>query len=732
MKEMKFKKHRVIRIIIALMAIASMNAISVKASDYKVSTVSTDTVTTQTYERISGQNRYETAVMISRTGWVSSDFAVLSAGMDGNLVDALTAAPLAKLKNAPLLLTQGTSLNSQTEAELIRLGVRTVYVTSGTGVIQQPVLDKLRSMGLNVEPLGGKNRYETSVNIARQIGASAKVIIATGASNADALSIAPIAAAYQYPILLSEKDALPASVADYISSIRTNIADSYIIGGTGVLSDNVLYDMPVPQRLGGTDRYQTNRVISDHFYGYFNFDKTYLVNGENAHLVDALAAAPLIAMTSSPMIMTPKDMPDETINYITQHFATNMSVIGGEAVVPYSGVQEITEQIVYSKQTDTIGPTNGNSKIEYDNNVRMTEKEITLQNAKVNKSVYINGDNCQLNNVDVSGTIFLNPGQNNKVTLNNVTAENIVIITGSNDNSIDLNTVSCQKILLSNQQQVRLKLAGSCQIGSTLIHGDTIYELISGDTGSIQVIPDPNKEVVLNLNGEFTKTITVNGTATLRNTGAKIISNIDFYPLKSIDRVMLDGNFETVNQINKGIVQVLDNSVINKLNVQNDSEIYVSTNGIIKMLSNNSLKQVFASGGGVINGNRISVDREQLTSQPDTIPPNFMYGYPSVWVTNSTDLSIEFKITELGTVYYIVLGDNSAEPSVQQVIQGKYVNNTVIPDFAKGKITVNPDTQQIVRIDKLDPATAYDIYFVVEDMAGNVLDTVKKLDVETR
>ena len=51
----------------------------------------------QSFTRIAGQDRYETAAKIAEEGWTtSSDNAILAAGMDNNLVDALTAAPLAK------------------------------------------------------------------------------------------------------------------------------------------------------------------------------------------------------------------------------------------------------------------------------------------------------------------------------------------------------------------------------------------------------------------------------------------------------------------------------------------------------------------------------------------------------------------------------------------------------------------------------------------------------------
>ena len=192
---------------------------TVAASDAQ-SLSSVTSVSTQTFsaQRLFGADRFETAVKISQAGWNSSEYAVLSAGMDANLVDALTAAPLAKAKNAPILLTEGESLDPKTEAELKRLQVKTVYVTSGSGVIKSDVTAKLQSMGLTVKALGGTDRFETSINIAKELAAVktfTQLVATTAWTNADALSISAIAAAKGIPILLTDVNEIPASVSTW-------------------------------------------------------------------------------------------------------------------------------------------------------------------------------------------------------------------------------------------------------------------------------------------------------------------------------------------------------------------------------------------------------------------------------------------------------------------------------------------------------------------------------------
>ena len=69
-----------------------------------------------------GNNRYHTAALISQATYEQSDIAILAQGMD--FPDALAAGPLAKALNAPILLSRSDRLSPETEAELMRLGVK--------------------------------------------------------------------------------------------------------------------------------------------------------------------------------------------------------------------------------------------------------------------------------------------------------------------------------------------------------------------------------------------------------------------------------------------------------------------------------------------------------------------------------------------------------------------------------------------------------------------------------
>ena len=414
-----------------------------------------------TLQRLSGQDRYETAAKIAEQGWpTSSNYAILAAGMDDNLVDALTAAPLAKAMKAPILLTQGDSLNSFAQAELQRLGVNMVYVTSGTGVIQAAVTDQLSTMGITVIPLGGSDRYATAVNVAQTLASVAPIsqlVVATAYSNADALSVAGIAAAQGMPILLTDVDTLPTATSTYLNSL-SGITHSYVVGGTGVVSEAVKNALPNAQRAGGVDRFDTNRQILQQFASQLDYGQVYVTNGEDAHLVDALAVAPLAALTQSPVVMSDDQVPAQTLAYVKANLLPKTIIaLGGESVLPSAGLSALNSSLRYTNAGDTEGSTNPNKRAVLSDRVEVSGDNVTLQNAVVPYSIYVTGNNATLTNLQVTGAIFLDPGVSGVTNLNNVNATNIVVLSGA-ANGLHLNNVTVNSLI--NPANITISYSG--------------------------------------------------------------------------------------------------------------------------------------------------------------------------------------------------------------------------------------------------------------------------------
>ena len=158
-------------------------------------------------ERLIGNQRYQTAIEVSKSGWYKADNAIITSGFD--LVSALCSTPLAKLKNAPILLTDESKLHNDTKAELIRLGVKNVYLVEAGNRLSSKVQSDLKALGVNVHYIKGKDIYDMSLKVANEINkitSVTKVAIVNGETGlADATSISGPAAQNNMPIILTSK-----------------------------------------------------------------------------------------------------------------------------------------------------------------------------------------------------------------------------------------------------------------------------------------------------------------------------------------------------------------------------------------------------------------------------------------------------------------------------------------------------------------------------------------------
>lgn|GEM_PF-2954136 len=290
--------------------------------------------------RYYGEDRYATAAKVATEGWETSKVAVLASGKQANLVDALTAAPFAKSVDAPILLTDGAILPQATIDALKALKVEEVYTVSG--VIKKEALEKaFKENKLEItikDELGGKDRFETAVNIAGQLEDVEGIIVTTAYDYADALSVASIAAAKNMPILLAGQNGLADVETEYLEKIEDQVKEAYVLGGEKVVSDKVYQELPgkdgeSKKRIFGVDRFETNLKVLQTFAD-LKYDKVYVGNGYNDHLVDSLVVSALAAKTNSPIVLTNKELSKEAETFLLPKLGDNSIVaVGGTTVV---------------------------------------------------------------------------------------------------------------------------------------------------------------------------------------------------------------------------------------------------------------------------------------------------------------------------------------------------------------------------------------------------------------
>lgn len=296
--------------------------------------------------KLVGSNRYKTAIEVSKSGWVTSNVAVIANGYA--FADALVAAPLAANYDAPILLTETANLQADTKAELSRLGVKTVYVVGGAGAVSEAAIAEMSKAGINVIRLAGINRYETSVEVAKHLAKQqniTNVYVSNGYSPADALTVASKAAIDKSPIILVEQKLIPKEVSNWLTAQK--LKSAYVIGGQGVVSASVMESLNKltsedisNNRLGGADRYETNALVVGKF---FNKEQTNVYVTESIKLVDALVIAPLAAKTGSPVLITKESLASTQQTVVDSMTAKKVIEVGGE--VSKSAVKDLIDRL---------------------------------------------------------------------------------------------------------------------------------------------------------------------------------------------------------------------------------------------------------------------------------------------------------------------------------------------------------------------------------------------------
>ena len=253
--------------------------------------------------KLIGEDRYKTAIKVSNRGWSKSDNVVIV--NSSAIVDALSATPFAKMKNAPILLTGAENLNNETKKEKTRLGAKNVYVIGGTGVVSKNVVSELKAMNLNVDRISGDTRYTTALEVAKRLGNVSEIAVVNGVTGlADAVSIAPVAADRNMPIVLSSPNEGTKVFDEFIkvNSIKT----SYVIGGEAAISKDVAFKLPNANRLGGASRNETNAIILEKFYTNRDLNNIFVAKDgmkKVDDLIDALAVGVLASKEKSPVVI---------------------------------------------------------------------------------------------------------------------------------------------------------------------------------------------------------------------------------------------------------------------------------------------------------------------------------------------------------------------------------------------------------------------------------------------
>ncbi len=184
--------------------------------------------------RLQGQDRYETAAAIAQAVTTTAAKAFLASGL--SFPDALSISSYAASQGVPLLLTEQKSLPPATVAALTNMGVKSVTLIGGTGVIDPSVQSALERQNIKVDRLAGADRYLTNMAVLTTLTFNpTTVFVATGEGFPDALAGAVLAAKNQNPLVLVPAGSFAPATSGYLNTRRTTGASFTMLGGWGVI-----------------------------------------------------------------------------------------------------------------------------------------------------------------------------------------------------------------------------------------------------------------------------------------------------------------------------------------------------------------------------------------------------------------------------------------------------------------------------------------------------------------
>ena len=313
-------------------------------------------------DRLWGADRYETAAEIAEEYAAAAgpiDTAIVASGE--SFADALAATPLARVRNAPILLSPPDELHPATRSFIQRHGIDDIIIAGGTTAVSDDVEDALAALiSGRLDRLEGSDRYRTVVNIAREIevreigdycgDGRRTALLATGEKFADALALSPLAFSGPHPVLLTEPDRLPTAVKNFTADYA--IEQVLIAGGPAAVAPSVETELTAAgirvQRLWGQDRFETAAEIAEALADRcFGSDEFGLADGRK--FPDALVGGALLGLRRAPLLLSEPALPDATRRFLAGPVpdagTVRLTIFGGPAAVSDAAAAAATDAL---------------------------------------------------------------------------------------------------------------------------------------------------------------------------------------------------------------------------------------------------------------------------------------------------------------------------------------------------------------------------------------------------
>jgi putative cell wall-binding protein len=212
--------------------------------------------------RLGGPDRFATNQLVNEYNFAlpPTDTVLMTSGL--NFPDALSVGPVAAGRQMPLIITRGTTLGTEENAQLSDFSPANIVIAGGTAVVSQAIQDNLVARGFNVYRLGGADRTLTAALVAKwaTVGVTTGTghitdglgfgigvaFVATGSVFADALAAGPVAGDQNSVILLTANSTvLGAGIPSFLGNWTVGIgmgevSNLHALGLTSALSAAVM------------------------------------------------------------------------------------------------------------------------------------------------------------------------------------------------------------------------------------------------------------------------------------------------------------------------------------------------------------------------------------------------------------------------------------------------------------------------------------------------------------
>lgn len=303
------------------------------------------------WTRLYGANRYDTMASVVAEGFEASEWAVVATGE--SFPDALSASALAGSYGCPVILTSSGQLSNQAKEALKSLGVTKVQLMGGASALSDALEAEVRSMDIETTRVAGTTRAQTSVKAmeaSRTANArSNTVIVVSGTSFADALSIGPWSYASSSPIILTDGDGTLSDEAIEAIHADAGISNVLIVGGQGVVRDFVREQLGPDygyDRIGGEDRYETSMLVASWELGQ-GLSMSGMAFATGCDFPDALSGAALCGSKHSVLLLADQGL-ESTMRfaYDRRDLIDHGYILGGPNALAFSSpTQELGQPL---------------------------------------------------------------------------------------------------------------------------------------------------------------------------------------------------------------------------------------------------------------------------------------------------------------------------------------------------------------------------------------------------